>query len=218
MSKNAVLALFLMGAAIPSAQAAVGLAVDNLANGADAFPTSSSGTNWIAGSFTTGGTTAWLDHIDLSINSGTAATLTVGVYAESASKPNTGSLVAALSAPGLINGAGIYTYTGTATLTASTSYWVVASSDVTVGWNKTATTAEAASYTGWTMNDGRGWSTDSGGTWAIYGSAPQFAVYADEAPEPEALAGVMLTGMFGLLALKRRRRDLVAVKSDSVPA
>jgi hypothetical protein len=215
MTKNAVLALFLMGAVVPSAQAAVGLAVDNLGNTADTFGSNVGGVNMAAGSFTTGAVTTWLDHIDLSLRDSASTTMTVGLYADLGGKPDVGTLIKALTSPGVITTAGNYSFSGSTTLSASTTYWVVASADATTTWNRTATTSEAASYTGWTMGDKRGWSANSGTTWSTYGSAQQFAVYADTVPEPEALAGVLMSGMFGLVALKRRRRTQVESSSES---
>ena len=222
MTKNVVLALFLMGAAVPSAQAAVGLAVDNLANAADTWNTDISAANYAAGGFTTGAVSTWMDRVDLALSSSSSGTLSLSLYGDNGNnRPDMGTLVSTFTSPGVIGAANNYTFTVAtgAALTASTSYWLVASATAnTTTWMRTADTAEVATYTGWTMNDNRGWSTNSGGAWSSYGSAQQFAVYADNVPEPEALAGVMMTGMFGLVALKRRRRTQVEKSSNTVTA
>lgn len=165
-----------------------------------------------AGSFTTGLLPATLDSVRISLDSSsTFRPLTVSIWSNSGSVP--GSALAALS--GLTNpSAGLFDYTGSLSLSASTTYWLVLETSLGAlttiyDWDGTPDASEASSE-GWTIGNGRATFSSGSGVWSANATTiPRFSVDATIAPEPGgfALAGL---GVAGLMRVVRRLRKLRA--------
>lgn len=179
-------------------------------------------------SFTTGGTAAAFDFTGVSVNfandaagGNTASGLVFGLY--SAFDPNvsigtTGLLSNLTLASGNPTLAGVSSFSGSATLAPSTTYFLKMTSDTPISpWYYKLTRTmtgdqDGGGLAGWAIQDGF-YTWQSGGQWSLNDVAtwgvPQFSVQASAIPEPAtsaAIAGVVLLGV----AVWQRRRAKVS--------
>lgn len=198
----------------PQAQAAT--VVSNLGNTSDGSlavnnltgPLGFAGVD-AANSFTTGAA-ATLESVTLSLSGFGVVDFKVALYLDSAGLPGT-SLVT-LTGNSNPSSLGLYTYTGTYALAASTTYWVVASvpHDVAVNhlanWYSTTNPSETG-QPGWSIGDGsaqRHWSSGVPEAWAGSDRALQFSAETMSVPEPGR--ATLLFGSVCLATVLRRRR------------
>lgn len=115
---------------------------------------------------------------------------------------------------------GLYTYSGSATLLASTTYYLQLSASGQSSGNafqvrEAASPNETAGLAGWTIgnasfvNENGSWIVSSGPTYGA-GDAPSFSVQASAIPEPSTYAAIIGAAMLGLAGWKRRRLSPVA--------
>jgi hypothetical protein len=232
--KGAMLGLLLVAgtSTVSSPVQAVTLAVDNLTTINTFRILRDSGTageyNAVALSFTTGSAVSYLSQIDMReyLQPGATANFVMSLYADGASAP--GALIETLTGPVIPSGTpnnsiNSYTPAGLATLAAATTYWVVGTNTSTtdaITWRGATGGTEVASQSGWSMGSTMLGSTDFGTSWTNLGGNPvlMMGIYAEDVPEPEAIAGVLMAGVLGLLGMKRRRRLIVESKRDSIAA
>jgi hypothetical protein len=173
---------------------------------------------WVAQGFTTSAGLWDLNSVTLVVeNAFGSVNFIVAIYGDSVSN-TPGSLIATLSGnPSPAAGAaGNYTYSpvGTLSLTGSTSYWIVASTDSKDGGGYFVyqTSFEPAPPVGvWSIpSDANPISFDGGISWNQPGEAPPnwaFSINATPVPEPSTYALLVLAAAaLGFHAWRRRRR------------
>lgn len=115
--------------------------------------------------------------------------------------------------PALQNVQEAFSYTGTYSLSAGTSYWLVAGltsqNGSTYEWSFTlSANADAGSRPGWAVSTVGGGSEDNGTTWGVgdQGFSQQYALYGDPTGVPvPATPLLMLLGLAGLAWRGRQR-------------
>ena len=160
-------------------------------------------------SFTTGSSDTLLD--DITINLGTSVTgtgFTAALYSNNLGLP--GSLLLTLNGNATPTGGGMFTYTGSYTLTATTTYWAVfnvphSGPDASFIINTVGTPNQTGDV-GWTLGDNSyaqyGFN-GSLGAWTVGFGPARMAVNTSAVPEPSTLL-MAITGLF--FAGVRRRK------------
>ncbi|MBI4863820.1 MAG: hypothetical protein HY815_26720 [Candidatus Riflebacteria bacterium] len=130
--------------------------------------------DWFAASFTTDGQTYTFTQVTLDMADAGAAggNFVVSLRADNSGVP-AGSSLTGLSGSAAPTSAGQYAYTGTYSLAANTTYWVVAGVSSGSGdyrWNFTDSFAQTGPGS---IGDEYGFSGDQGTSWTTPGSGPQ---------------------------------------------
>lgn len=166
---------------------------------------------WLADKFTTGSNLNLLTLSAIKIQfvaSGGTGGYFVDIYTDSSGKP--GSLFAALTGSADPNTAGIFTYTpsGTVTLSASTTYWMVeGSTSSTVNFQPTyVNTPSSYTNNGYTITGIYTYSANSGSSWSGGGSDGPTQYSIAVVPEPATFAGIAGVAGLGAAGYLRRRR------------
>ncbi|HVU38562.1 MAG TPA: choice-of-anchor R domain-containing protein [Opitutales bacterium] len=167
--------------------------------------------HWLADKFITGSNLNLLTleaiKIQFVASSGTGGYF-VDIYTDNSGVP--GSLFAALTGSTNPNTAGIFTYTpsGTVTLAASTTYWMVEGSTTsTANYQPTyITTPNPFVKNGWTITGNYTFTTNSGSSWGGGASdgPTQYSIVV--VPEPATFAGIAGVAGLGAAGYLRRRR------------
>ena len=156
--------------------------------------------------------------------SGAPPTLTVGLYSsfDATSFAGVSGLVTSLS---LTSGnpltAGNSAFSGTASLTPSTTYYLLLDAGAPPNGNAYnipfagTYSVDSGGLAGWTMLGGHevniGSFNGPGGTveqWTLYPDAGQFSVQATAVPEPSTYAVIAGAAMLGVALMQRRRRTV----------
>lgn len=174
-----------------------------------------------ANSFTTGAGPGWtLNSLTLSLEEffTVSGSITVEVFSDNAGAP--GTSITVFSGPDPVGlAAADYTYTpdSTLSLSALTTYWVVASGPFegalpdSYAWSRTADTSESTADPGWSIGDDtlEATSGNSNVTWDNWtpvsvNQPVRFSVDATAVPEPSSI-GFCALGVVSLLLGRRRK-------------
>jgi hypothetical protein len=169
-------------------------------------------------SFTTGATAMNLLHVHLQFEAASAGGLTgfsFSLYSGFSASGPTGQLATFTGSPApATQGTFTYSPASTTMLSASTTYWLVATAPTLsiagehFHISTTSATAEdSGGLAGWVIGDTR-WQSDitGGGTWSnLGGDVPQFGLTVSAIPEPSTYALVLGTAGLGTVLLRRRR-------------
>jgi hypothetical protein len=171
-------------------------------------------------SFTTGATASSFDFTGVTLKFstavGSASGLTFGLYSTFNPSTDLGTGASPLATLTLVSGdptvAGTYTFSGSASLAPSTTYYLKISADTSAAGSfyqlsSTTSFSETASLAGWSIQDGiYNWNQDSN-SWSLYtGAVAQFSVQASAIPEPSTYAALAGAAMLGLAIWRRRQR------------
>lgn len=169
--------------------------------------------------FTTGASSLSFSSITFAISgaTGSPSGFNLSLYS-SVSTSGPSGLIASLagsSAPTSIGSSYTYTPVGSLALSASTTYWVVATASTTASNSAffirgtSSDSEDAGGLSGWTIGNDRMLSNNAGVTWASAVEIPMFSVQTSAIPEPSTTA--LLAGAGGLviaiIARSRRSRN-----------
>lgn len=163
----------------------------------------------VAAGFTTDSTPYELDSATLRIfaSLGAVGDVAVSIYSDDGGLPDAVVPNGLLSGP-TQPGAGDITYnsTGTISLAANSTYWLVLSivngdENRIVGWDWTSDNSPN-SGPGTILSDG---ALFFGGSWSDSGTEQLFAVSATAVPEPATVAGIGALGLLGFAAVRQWR-------------
>lgn len=194
-----------------SASASVGT-IGTLAGGAETWRrTYSFSTGATAATFDFTGVTFAFNHAN-----GSPGALAVDLYAtfNASTVAGGGTLLASLSlSSGNPAAAGTASFAGSATLQASTTYYLLLSSAPAPAANNynypiaASFNEDAGGLAGWSIFDGS-WASNGANPWSLYSDVPQFSVQASASaiPEPSTYAALAGAAMLGLAAWHRRKR------------
>ena len=216
-----VAALALIGAGKLGAQTAV----SNLGEGITAssfyvgFSSTISSQRELVFSFTTGATASSFDFTGASVtfttgggSRGSPSGLTFGLFSTFSTGSGTSNQLATLTAFGANQPptTGLATFSGSATLAASTTYYLKLSAP-SAGLNNNYGVSESATdnqtgLTGWSIGDSS-FVFENGAFLSSAGNAPSFSVQASAIPEPSTYAAIAGAAMLGLAVWQRRRKS-----------
>ena len=183
---------------------------------------------WLAEAFTTGSDSAAydLDHISLLIGNGDnpSQPLAISIYTDSGGQPGAQVANGLLSGFNFPSNAGTYSYAplpgSPVSLSASTNYWIVATSQASTAgyytWSYTDSANATATGT-WTIPGTNSlYSTDQGAGWTSTAGRDQFSITANPIPEPGTLA-LLCAGAWVLLFRRRHGGAALFMRASALP-
>lgn len=169
-------------------------------------------------SFTTGGSGAVVDKFTLSFQAanGSPSGFTLKLYDSFTAGVGPSGLVATFTGSDPLTTSN-YDFVGSATLAASTTYYLIASVPGAIGasndqfyWHRTLSTAEdGGGAAGWTIGDTQ-IVNNAFNNWAAVTTPLEFSVHGSAIPEPSTYAAMAGAAALGLAAWRRRHRKRTA--------